>query len=376
MTVYTIVVRGLQMPFTRTRKSKMTIWVGTRKGGFAFRSNDRKRWDIEGPFFRGCEVNHLVQDPRNPKLAYAAVTSWWFGPHLERSQNGGKTWELSEAGLELKCVPETSLKRIWYIQPGHAEEPGVVWAGGEPAALFRSDDWGQSWQEVASLTAHPTRSQWTPAMGSLSLHSIQCPAKGRVIAGISVGGVFRSFDGGKSWEPFNGNVRADFQPKKNLEVGQCVHKLLAHPAEPEMLYQQNHCGVYRARWDAPKWTDITRGLPTRFGFGLALPAAERQTLFTVPVDSPEFRCNPDGKFRVACSRNGGKNWKLLTSGLPQKHAHLTVFRDAMCADSLAPAGVYVGTETGTLFYSRDSGVRWQVLAENLPPIYSVTASVY
>jgi hypothetical protein len=364
------------MPSSRTGKTKVTIWVGTRKGGFTFRSNDRKRWGIEGPLFRGCEVNHLVQDPRNPKLAYAAVTSWWFGPHLERSQDGGKTWKLSEAGLELKCVPETSLKRIWYIQPGHAEEPGVVWAGGEPAALFRSDDWGQTWQEVPSLTAHSTRSQWTPAMGSLSLHSIQCPVKSCVIAGISVGGAFRSYDNGENWEPFNGNVRADFQPKKSLTVGQCVHKLLSHPAEPEMLYQQNHCGVYCARWDASRWTDITRGLPTRFGFGLALPAAEKETLFTVPMDSPEFRCNPDGKFRVACSRNRGKNWKLLTEGLPQKHAHLTVFRDAMCADSLAPAGVYVGTESGTLFYSRDSGTRWQVLAEHLPSIYSVTASVH
>jgi hypothetical protein len=360
-----------------TGKSKITIWVGTRKGGFAFRSSHRKRWDIEGPFFRGCEINRIVQDPRNPKLTYAAVTSWWFGPHLHRSQNGGKTWKLSEAGLGITCIPDTTLTRIWYIEPGHPEEPGVVWMGAEPGALFRSDDWGQSWNEVASLTAHPTRSQWTPAFGSLSLHSIQCPAKGRIIAGISVGGAYRSDDGGANWEPFNGNVRADFLPesKKFPEVGQCVHKLLAHPAEPEMLYQQNHCGVYRARWDAPKWTDITRGLPTRFGFALALPASERQTLFTVPIESSYFRCNPKGQFRVARSRDGGKKWELLGKGLPQKHAHLTVFRDAMCADSLAPAGVYVGTETGTLYYSRDSGDTWQVLAEHLPPIYSVTANV-
>jgi hypothetical protein len=213
-------------------------------------------------------------------------------------------------------------------------------------------------------------------MGSISLHSIQCPAKGKVIAAISVAGTFRSDDGGGNWLPFNGNVRADFLPgsKRFPEVGQCVHKLLVHPAEPAMLYQQNHCGVYRARWNAPRWTDISRGLPTRFGFSLALPAAERETLFTVPMESAEFRCNPDGKFRVACSRNGGKTWEFLTKGLPQKHAHLTVFRDGTCADTLSPAGVYVGTETGTLFYSRDSGEKWQVLAEYLPPIYSVTAS--
>jgi ligand-binding sensor domain-containing protein len=153
------------MPGTRTGKPKLNLWVGTRKGAFVFRSNDRKRWDIEGPFFRGAEINHIVQDPRNRDIAYAAVHTLWFGPHLHVSRNGGKTWRLSDAGLEMKCVPETSLKRIWYIQPGHAEEPGVVWVGGEPGALFRSDNWGQNWHEVPSLTAHPTRSQWQPAMG-------------------------------------------------------------------------------------------------------------------------------------------------------------------------------------------------------------------
>jgi len=254
---------------------------------------------------------------------------------------------------------------------------GCCVAGGEPAALFRSYNWGRNWTEVASLTAHPTRSLWSEAMGSISLHSIQCPAKGRLLAAISVGGTYRSNDSGAQWEPFNGNVRADFLPelKRFPEVGQCVHKLLAHHAEPQMLYQQNHCGVYRAKMDASKWTDISRGLPTRFGFGLALPAAEKQTLFTVPMESSEFRCNPKGQFRVACSRNGGISWEFLTKGLPQKHAHLTVFRDGICADSLDPAGVYVGTETGTVFHSRDSGERWQVLAEYLPPIYSVTAGV-
>ncbi|HYL35803.1 MAG TPA: hypothetical protein VEV17_07820 [Bryobacteraceae bacterium] len=362
---------------TVRRSQKTTIWVGTRKGAFVFRSSDRKSWDIEGPLFPGAEINHIIQDPRNPKLTYAAAWTTWFGPHLQVTSNGGKTWNLSEAGLEMKCVPDTSLKRIWCIQPGHQEQPGVVWLGGEPGALFRSDDWGRSWSEVASLTAHPTRPQWTPAMGSITLHCIQCPRKDRIIAAISVGGVFRSNDGGASWSPFNGHVLADFQPQpvKYPEIGQCVHKLLAHPADPDMLYQQNHCGVYRARSDAKNWTNITRGLPTRFGFGLALPAAEEKTLFTVPMDSVEFRCNPEGRFRVACSRDGGKKWELLGSGLPQKHAHLTVLREGMCADSLSPPGVYVGTVNGTLFHSRDSGKKWQVLAEYLPAILSVSASV-
>src|SRR5262245_61022809 len=359
-----------------SRRRLIQLWVGTRKGAFVFQSSDRKRWEVTGPFFRGCEINHLVTDPRSPKLVYASVNSSWFGPQLHRSVNGGKTWKASETGLKLQSVSET-LKRVWHIEPGHADEPGVVWAGAEPGALFRSDDWGQTWADVASLTAHPTRSQWEVAAGGLTLHSVQCPAKGQIVAAISVGGACRSTDVGSSWAPFNANVRAEFVPGRSKfpEIGQCVHKLLAHPAEPETLYQQNHCGVYRASYDAPKWTDISRGLPTRFGFALALPLAEKQTLFTVPMESAEYRCNPTGQFRVACSRNTGKTWKMLTKGLPQKHAHLTVFRQAMCADPLSPAGVYVGTETGIVFYSRDSGESWHTLTEYLPPVYSVTVSV-
>jgi hypothetical protein len=361
----------------RMKTAKLTVWVGTRKGAFHVRTNDRKQWDIEGPLFRGNEVNHIVADPRDLSHVYAAVHTWWFGPHLHVSHDGGSTWALAEAEPAMRCVPETSLSRIWYVQPGHAEQPGVVWAGGEPGALFRSNDWGRTWCEVPSLTAHGTRTQWTPAMGSISLHSIQCPTRDLVIAAVSVGGAYRSNDGGATWQPFNGNVRADFLPenKKFPEVGQCVHKLLAHPADPTMLYQQNHCGVYRARMNATKWTDISRGLPTRFGFALALPAVERDTLFTVPIESADFRCNPDGCFRVACSRNGGKTWQLLTKGLPQRNAHLGVLRDAMYADALSPAGVYVGTTGGTLFYSRNSGRNWDVLADYLPPIYSIAAAV-
>jgi hypothetical protein len=359
------------------KPGKLTLWVGTRKGAFVLRTNDRKQWSIEGPLFRGNEVNSIVQDPRDPAVVYAAVHTLWFGPHLHVSRDAGTTWSLSEPGLAIKSLPDTSLLRIWHVQPGHASDPGVVWAGGEPGALFRSNDWGASWDEVSSLTAHPTRSQWTPAMGSISLHSIQCVSKQRVLAAVSVGGAYRSNDGGASWQPFNANVRADFLPEANRfpEVGQCVHKLLVHPGDPDMLYQQNHCGVYRARSNATKWTDVTDGLSTRFGFALALPAAEKDTLFTVPMESADFRCNPDGRFRVACSRDRGKTWELLTKGLPQRHAHLGVLRAAMYADPLSPAGVYVGTTGGTLFYSRNSGRQWQVLAPYLPPVYSITGWV-
>lgn len=353
---------------------KLTLWIGTRKGAFSFSSSNRKSWKIDGPHFRGWEVNHVSQDPREPKRMYAAVNSAWFGPHIHASTNGGKTWKLSEAGLEMKSVPNESLKRVWHICAGASDEPGVVYAGGDPGALFRSGDWGKNWEEVTSLNTHATRDRWRPGAGGMCLHSIQCLGKGRMVVAISAAGAFRSLDGTRSWQPFNGNVRADFQPEKFPEVGVCVHKLKAHPANPELLYQQNHCGIYRAGLYDEKWTDVSRGLPSRFGFGLAIPAAEPNSMFTVPIDSAEYRCNPDGKFRVARSRDGGKNWKLMTRGLPQKGAHLLVVREAMDSDALDPAGIYVGTTSGQVFYSRNAGDSWDILADNLPSVYSVSVA--
>jgi photosystem II stability/assembly factor-like uncharacterized protein len=346
-------------------KDKLTVWIGTRKGAFSFSTDNRKTWSIGGPHFRGSEVNHLSQDSREPKRLYAAVNSAWFGPHIHASTNGGKSWKLSEKGLELKCVPDQSIKRIWHICPGHADEPGVVYAGADPGALFRSDDWGRTWQEVPSLTNHATRARWTPGAGGMCLHSIQCLGNGRMVVAISAAGVFRTLDGGATWSPFNAGTRADFLPNKFPEVGQCVHKLLAHPGDLESLYQQNHCGIYRGKLNDKKWTDVSRGLPSRFGFGLAIPAAEPQSMFTVPMESPEYRCNPEGKFRIARSRDAGKTWKLLTRGLPQRDAHLLVLREAVASDDFDPAGVYVGTTSGHVFYTRDAGDNWQILAENL-----------
>jgi BNR/Asp-box repeat len=360
----------ISMPKTDT----VSVWAGTRKGAFVFRSSNRKTWRIEGPFFRGWEVNHVAQDPREPARYYAAINSAWFGAHIHASTDGGKTWTLSEAGLEVKCLPETSLKRVWHVEPGAADEPGAVYAGGDPGVLFKSEDWGQNWSEVASLTAHPTRDKWTPGAGGMCLHSIQCLGGGRMIAAISAAGAFRTVDGGATWEPFNAGVRADFQPVKFPEVGQCVHKLLAHPSNPEALYQQNHCGIYKAKFGARKWTDISKGLPSRFGFGLALPAAEPETMFTVPIEGAEYRCVPEAKFRVARSRDGGIHWTLLTRGLPQRNAHLLVLRESMAADLRSPAGVYVGTTSGQIFHTADAGNSWKILAENLPPVISVSVA--
>lgn len=353
----------------------VTLWVGTRKGAFVFRSKDRRIWQAEGPFFAGGEVHCIVQDPRDPKRVYAGVNSAWFGPHLHISTNGGKSWRLSEKGLELKSVEGESLKRIWKIRPGHADEPKVVYLGGDPGALFRSENNGRDWSEVASLNQHPSRNLWNPGAGGMCLHSIESLGGGRLIVAISAAGAFRSSDNGKSWEPFNGGVLADFMPNKYPEVGQCVHKLRSHPANPELLFQQNHCGIYRGDFNGTKWTDISKGLPSRFGFAAAVPASEANTMFTVPIASPQYRCNIDGALAVGRTRDGGKTWELLREGLPQTNTHLSILREAMDADAYKPAGVYFGTAGGQIYYSRNAGDNWQAMAEHLPPVYSVSASV-
>jgi len=358
------------------RESSVTIWVGTRKGAFSFSSRDRKKWDARGPFLTGEEVHHVAQDPRDPGRLYASGGNAWFGPHLYASTDRGKTWKLSENGLALKDFPgAATLKRIWHIAPGAADEPGVVYVGADPGILFRSPDNGANWELVTGLSLHPTREKWTPGAGGMMVHSIQCLGNGHLIVGISAAGAFRSSDWGKTWQAFNGNVRADFLPNKFPDVGQCVHKLKAHPRDPHWLYQQNHCGIYRSEFAKDKWEDISEGLPSRFGFGLAVPAAEKETLFTIPIDSAEKRFVPAGKLRVARSRNGGRTWKLLTKGLPQSNAHVLILREAMTSDDRDPAGVYFGTSTGTLFYSRNAGDSWHVLAQYLPPIYSASAAI-
>jgi hypothetical protein len=350
------------------------VWIGTRKGAFVFRSRDRKKWEAEGPFFGGQEVHHVAQDPRDPKRMYAAVGNAWFGYHLNASTDGGKTWRVSENGLTM-AGEKTSLARIWHIAAGAPDDPGVVWLGADPGALFRSPDNGENWEMVEGLTKHPTRDKWAPGAGGLMVHSIQALGKGRVIVGISAAGAFRTSDGGKTWEPFNGKVLCDFRPDNFPEVGQCVHKLLAHPRRRSDLYQQNHCGIYRAKFTASQWQDISDSLPTRFGFALAVPAAEEQTLFTIPITSAEQRFVPEGKLRVARSRDAGKTWQFMAKGLPQSNAYALVLREAMSSDGHADAGVYFGTTGGSVFYSRNAGNSWQALAEFLPPVYSVSTAV-
>ncbi len=354
---------------------QVVVFVGTRKGAFIFTSSGgRSRWQRSGPHFRGSEVFHMSCDPRSGRRVYAAVNSSWWGPHLHASDNLGRTWRPSEKGLGFAESSGRKLARVWHIEPGPPEEPGVIYAGVDPGALFRSEDRGRTWREVSALAQHPTRSRWQPGAGGLCLHSLQALAGGRLYAAISAAGVFRSDDRGESWRPINRGVRADFLPKKFPEVGHCPHKLLRHPSKPDLLYQQNHCGVYRSDDGGETWKDISRGLPSRFGFPLALDPSDPATLWVIPETSAYFRYTPQGG-AVYRSRDGGRSWRKLANGLPDKRAYLHIFREGMSSDGLHPCGVYFGTSSGSVFYSRNGGDRWESLATHLPAVLSVSCAV-
>ncbi len=357
--------------------NKIAVLVGTKKGLIVFTSNDRQHWETSGPMHhRGLEVNHAVYDQRNGAI-YATANDAWFGSRIVWSKDFGESWE--EATENPKFSPDSGLtvERLWHIEPGPKDAPDVLYAGVAPAALFRSEDAGRTWQEVTGLSQHPSREQWQPGAGGLCLHSIQLDPGNdqRMFVGISAVGVFRTDDGGESWLPLNKGVRAEFQPDRYPEFGQCVHKLLMAPGDPSRLFQQNHCGIYRSGDAAETWEEITTGVPSDFGFPLAIHPSKPETIYTVPLQGAEFRCPPDGKLSVYRSSDSGSTWEALSRGLPQENAFMGTYREGLAMDSLEPAGIYLGTNTGKLFFSADEGENWQELAGDLPPVYSVEAAV-
>lgn len=376
---------------------KVLLMVGTKKGAFIFASDAQRRvWDPGEMMFRSWNVMHLTCDPRDARL-HAAVSHFVYGSTPHYSDDLGATWTQSQsvpaftrpsasgrppsfpeevANEALTQEPEKVVK-VWNITPGRLSEPGVLYAGIEPAALFRSEDRGESWVLNEGLFDHPHRGTWYPGNGGLCLHTILLdPADAnRMYVAISSGGCYRTDDGGQTWQPRNKNVRADFSPEKFPEYGQCVHKMALHPAISQVIYQQNHCGMYRSDDGGDNWIDIGEGkLPSRFGFPIAVHPHDPHTVYIIPEESDEYRMSIGGQFAVWRSRDAGDSWQRLTNGLPE-HAHLVVLREAMSTDSLNPAGIYAGTTTGQIFYSRDDGDSWELLADYLPQINSIEVAV-
>jgi photosystem II stability/assembly factor-like uncharacterized protein len=349
------------------------LLVGTRKGLFLLQGDDgHGAWRLDGPVLEGWSVNHAVADPRDGTL-YACSNNWVYGGCVHVSADGGQTWERAEAPR----LPEESgltLAATWHLEPGHASQPGTLWLGGDPGVLFRSDDGGGSWQVVEGILGHATRDRWHAGAGGLICHSIALdPAEPRRLwVGISAAGVFRSEDGGETWLPSNEGTAADFMPDDPFpEVGQCVHKVLAHPAQPGRLWQQNHCGVYRSDDHGSSWARLeANGLPSGFGFGLALDPADPDAAWVIPEISGENRVTPDGRLGVYATRDGGASWALDAKGLPER-AWAAVLREGMSFDA---DGVYFGTQSGFVYARPRAGDGWIEAASHLPPILSVEAA--
>ncbi len=389
--------------------SRIRILAGTRKGAFILTSDGkRESWDVAGPFFAGWEIYHLKGSPADPDRIYASQSSGWFGQVIQRSRDGGNSWETPGGGVTAgpegmprgesnKFVydvsPETGkpltthqhydgtqrpweFKRVWHLEPS-LDDPDAVYAGVEDAAIFRSTDGAHSWQELAGLRGHGTGPKWQPGAGGMCLHTILLDRAhpGRIFTAISAAGAFRSDDGGETWKTITRGLRSQFLPDPGAEVGHCVHRIAQHPTKPNVLFMQKHWDVMRTDDAGDSWREVSGDLPTDFGFVVDVHAHEPETVYVVPIKSDSEHYPLDGKLRVYRSRSGGNEWEALTKGLPQKDCYVNVLRDAMSVDTLDPCGIYFGTTGGQVYGSRDSGDSWAPIVRDLPPVLSVEAQL-
>jgi hypothetical protein len=357
------------------RNGDVLLLVGTMKGLFLLRSDARRRsWDVGGPHFPGRTIYAAAWDRRGGRhRLWAAPKSEHWGAELCSSDDFGRNWNRPETpAIRFPAEAGVSLQNIWQIATDDDRNPETIHAGVEPAALFSSEDGGESFKLNAPLWNHPHRARWMPGGGGLCLHTI-LPGE-RFTVAVSTGGVYRSDDGGATWRARNRGISAYFLPDKEPEFGQCVHKIVRDPSRPARMYLQHHFGLYRSDDGGDSWNDIGNGVPSDFGFGMAIHPRDGNTVWIVPLQADEFRCTPEGKLRVYRTRNGGRSWQAMTRGLPQENAWETVLRDCLAADALEPAGVYVGTRSGKLFASRDEGRSWAKIAEGLPAITCVRAA--
>jgi photosystem II stability/assembly factor-like uncharacterized protein len=365
--------------------SRVRVLVGTRKGAFVLTADGKRdRWDVSGPHFAGWEIYHIKGSPVAPDRLYASQTSSWFGQVIQRSDDGGKTWEPVGNKFVYDGVPRTHLwydgtphpwefARVWHLEPA-LDDPDTVYAGVEDAALFRSVDGGQTWQELPGLRDHSSGGYWQPGAGGMGLHTILLdPSQPeRMYVAISAAGAFRSDDAGQTWRPINRGLKSPYElPDPNAEVGHCVHRIAMHPSRPNVLFMQKHWDVMRSDNGGESWQEVSGDLPTDFGFPIDVHAHEPNTIYVVPIKSDSEHYPPDARLRVYRSRTGGCEWEALTNGLPQSNCYVNVLRDAMAVDSLDSCGVYFGTTGGQVYASADAGDTWAPIVRDLPAVLSV-----
>jgi hypothetical protein len=379
--------------------SKVRVLVGTKKGAFILTADGaRKNWEVTGPLFGGWEMYHLKGSPVDLNRIYASQSSGWFGQVIQRSDDGGKTWNIPGGeslptpgefpkGESNKFVYEGEVgkhlwydgtphpwefKRVWHLEPS-LTDPDTVYAGAEDAALFRSTNGGTTWHELPALRSAKSH-LWQPGAGGMGLHTILLVKTNpnRIFVAISAAGVFRTDDAGKTWKPVNKGLNMQYElPDKMAEVGHCVHRIAMHPSRPNVLFMQKHWDVNRSDDAGENWTEVSGNLPTDFGFPIDVHAHEPNTIYVVPIKSDSEHYPPDAKLRVYRSRTGGNEWEPLTNGLPQENCYVNILRDAMAVDSLDKCGIYFGTTGGQVYCSADSGDHWMPIARDLPKVLSV-----
>ncbi|HLL66352.1 MAG TPA: exo-alpha-sialidase [Micromonosporaceae bacterium] len=368
--------------------TQVRVLVGTRKGAFILTGDGNRRdWKVSGPHFGGWEIYHVAGSPAAPDRLYVSQTSGWFGQLIQRSDDGGATWnpvgnEFAYEGqvgdhLWYDGTPRPwEFKRIWHLEPS-PDDPDLVYAGAEDAAIFRSADGGGSWQEMPALRTHESGPLWQPGAGGMCLHTIILDPvhRDRMFIAISAAGAFRTDDAGKSWQPINRGLRSGQIPDEDAEVGHCVHHITMHPSRPEVLFMQKHWDVMRSDDAGQSWHEISGNLPSDFGFPIAVHAHEPDTIYVVPIKSDSEHYPPEGRLRVYRSRTGGTEWEALTAGLPQADCYVNVLRDAMAVDALDPCGIYFGTTGGQVYGSADGGDTWAPIVRDLPPVLSVEVQV-
>jgi photosystem II stability/assembly factor-like uncharacterized protein len=366
--------------------SGVRVLVGTRKGAFVLTSDGKRdRWEVSGPHFAGWEIYHLKGSPADPNRLYASQSSGWFGQTIQRSDDGGTTWEPVGNQFGYDGDPGThqwydgtqhpwEFKRVWHLEPSPTD-PDTVYAGVEDAALFRSVDGGQTWQELPGLREAKGH-LWQPGAGGMCLHTILLhpDLPDRIVIAISAAGAFRTDDAGQTWRPVNRGLRSEYElPDPDADVGHCVHNIAMHPARPDVLFMQKHWDVMRSDDAGGSWQEVSGNLPSDFGFPIAVHAHEPDTVYVVPIKSDSEHFPPEGKLRVYRSRTGGNEWEALTEGLPQRDCYVNVLRDAMSVDALDPCGVYFGTTGGQVYASADAGDSWTPIVRDLPAVVSVEA---